>query len=172
MSADAFGVALGFATPPLIDQTLRQAADSYADTEKAEFLLWTALKADEECLGSYFSLYKFYFYKRMLPQAEEVALLGLETAARQGGFSPDWTQLDAQSADWKRVDAPQHFYLFTLKALAFMRLRLGRPHESQELLTKLQEIDPGDTVGASVIRDLALNATVHHGALDSRASLE
>lgn len=155
MSADAFGVATGFAAPPRIDAMLRQAADNYGDTKTAEFLLWTALKTDPECLGSYFSLYKFYFYKRMLPDAEEVALLALETAARQGGFSQDWMQLDAQSTDWRRVDAPQHFYLFTLKALAFMRLRLGRSEESHALLAKLSELDPHDSVGASVIRDLA-----------------
>jgi tetratricopeptide (TPR) repeat protein len=155
MSGDAFGVAVGFATPPRINAMLRQAADAYADTTQAEFLLWTALKTDPECLGSYFSLYKFYFYKRMLADAEEVALLAIETAARQGGFNADWTQLDANSADWKRVDAPQHFYLFTLKALAFMRLRLGRSDESHALLAKLLELDPLDTVGASVIRDLA-----------------
>ena len=155
MGADAFGVALGFATPPGIDATLRRAADAYADTQTAEFLLWTALKADESCLGSYFSLYKFYFYKRMLAEAEEVALMGLQTAARQAGIDPDWMRLTAASADWNRVDAPQHFYLFTLKALAFMRLRLGRPAECAELLAKLQELDPRDSVGASVIRDIA-----------------
>lgn len=155
MAADAFGVATGFDTPPRINEMLRQAADNYDDTTTAEFLLWTALKTDQECLGSYFSLYKFYFYKRMLPDAEEVALLALETAARQGGFDADWTQLDARSTDWKRVDAPQHFYLFTLKALAFMRLRLGRVDESHALLAKLLELDPHDSVGASVIRDLA-----------------
>ena len=155
MATDAFGVALGFAAPPRIDAMLRQAAEAYADTERAEFLLWTALKTDEECLGSYFSLYKFYFYKRKLAEAEEVALLGLEVAARQGGFTPDWTRLKADSVDWSRVDAPQHFYLFTLKALAFMRLRLERPEECAELLAKLQELDPKDSVGASVIRDVA-----------------
>ena len=158
MSGDAFGVATGFAAPPRIDAMLRQAADNYGDTKTAEFLLWTALKTDPECLGSYFSLYKFYFYKRMLPDAEEVALLALETAARLGGFDADWTRLDAQSVDWKRVDAPQHFYLFTLKALAFMRLRLGRSEESHALLAKLSELDPQDSVGASVIRDIALKA--------------
>lgn len=155
MNGDAFRLAIGFATPPRIDALLRQAAERYADTQQAEFLLWTALKTDPECLGSYFSLYKFYFYKRMLPDAEEVALLALETAARQGGFNPDWTQLDAQTCDWRRVDAPQHFYLFTLKALAFMRLRLGRAEESHQILAKLLELDPQDSVGASVIRDLA-----------------
>ena len=158
MAADAFGIAIGFDTPPRINEMLRQAANSYADTSTAEFLLWTALKTDPECLGSYFSLYKFYFYKRMLPDAEEGALRALETAARQGGFSQDWTQLDAQSTDWRRVDAPQHFYLFTLKALAFMRLRSGRTEESHALLAKLHELDPQDSVGASVIRDIALKA--------------
>jgi hypothetical protein len=155
MTADAFGLAIGFATPPIIEDTLRRAAQCYADTESAEFLIWTALKADPECLGSYFSLYKFYFYKRMLKEAEEVALLGLEAAAKKGGFSPDWTRLDAHSADWRRIDAPQHFYLFTLKALAFIRLRLGRAAESHALLAKLAELDPHDSVGASVIRELA-----------------
>lgn len=155
ITADAFGVAMGFATPPEIDEKLREAAACYDDTEKAEELLWTALKADPQCLGSYFSLYKYYFYKRMLKEAEGVALLGLGTAARLGGFDADWTKLDANTVDWNRVDAPQHFFLFTLKALAFMRLRQGYAEESHAILAKLKELDPLDTVGASVIRDLA-----------------
>lgn len=155
MSGDAFGVAIGFAAPPAIDEKLREAASCYDDTERAEELLWTALKADPNCLGSYFSLYKFYFYKRRLNEAEGVALLGLGTAAKLGGFTSDWTRLDANTVDWRRVDAPQHFFLFTLKALAFMRLRLGYAEESHALLAKLAELDPNDSVGASVIRDLA-----------------
>jgi hypothetical protein len=143
VSADAF------------DEKLREAASCYDDTEKAEELLWTALRSDPQCLGSYFSLYKFYFYKRMLREAEGVALLGLGTAARLGNFTSDWTLLNAQTVDWRRIDAPQHFFLFTLKALAFMRLRLGYAEESHAILAKLLELDPHDSVGASVIRDLA-----------------
>jgi len=148
------GIAEG-TVPPGVADWLAQAVASYHNTERAEFLLCTAQALAPECLPVYFALYKFYFYKRMLPQAEEVALNALEIAARQGAFSPDWTQLDVHSTDWRRVDAPQHFYLFTLKALAFIRLRLGRSEDSHALLAKLQELDPLDTVGASVIRDLA-----------------
>ncbi|MBI5752992.1 MAG: hypothetical protein HZA59_12760 [Hydrogenophilales bacterium] len=61
-----------------------------------------------------------------LREAEHAALPGLKAAAQQGGFSGDWTQLDTTSAAWSRVDGTQHFYLFTLKALAFTRLRLDR----------------------------------------------
>jgi hypothetical protein len=148
------GIAAG-ALPPGVADWLAQGVASYPNTERAEFLLCTAQALAPECLPVYFALYKFYFYKRMLPQAEEVALHALEIAARQGGFSPDWARLDVHSTDWRRVDAPQHFYLFTLKALAFIRLRLGRSEDSHALLAKLQELDPLDTVGASVIRDLA-----------------
>lgn len=148
------GIADG-AVPPAVADWLKQAVASYHNTERAEFLLCTAQALAPECLPVYFSLYKFYFYKRMLPQAEEVALQALDIAARQGGFSPDWTRLDAASTDWHRVDAPQHFFLFTLKALAFIRLRRGQSEASHAILAKLQELDPLDTVGGSVIRDLA-----------------
>ena len=148
------GIAEG-AVPPGVADWLAQAVASYHNTERAEFLLCTAQALAPECLPVYFSLYKFYFYKRMLPQAEEVALRALDIAAHQGGFSPDWTRLDAASADWGRVDEPQHFYLFTLKALAFIRLRQGLGDDSRAILAKLQELDPLDTVGGSVIRDLA-----------------
>jgi hypothetical protein len=148
------GIADG-AVPPAVADWLAQAVAAYHNTERAEFLLCTAQALAPDCLPVYFAMYKFYFYKLMLPQAEEVALQALDLAARQGGFSPDWPRLDACSTDWQRVDAPQHFYLFTLKALAFIRLRRGQAEDSQAILAKLQELDPLDTVGASVIRDLA-----------------
>jgi hypothetical protein len=50
------------------------------------------------------------------------------------------------------------FYHFSLKALAFIRLRRGDAEESLALLAKLAEIDPNDQVGAEVIRAL------HRGA--------
>lgn len=144
-----------FAAPAAIDEQLRAAADVYADTSAAETILQHALSLDPQCLASYFSLYKFYFYKHRLHDAECIALLGLETAARQGKFPADWQRLDARSSTWSRVDGPQHFYLFTLKALAFIRLRLNRAEAAHELLAKLAELDPRDSVGAGVIRTLA-----------------
>ncbi|GAO36771.1 hypothetical protein SCT_2186 [Sulfuricella sp. T08] len=140
---------------PDVDRYLQEAAAAYHDTPLAEQLLWRALAIDPACLKTYFSLYKFYFYKHRLDDAEHVTLTALETAARQGGFSPDWTVLTPASVDWSCIDAPQHFYLFSLKALAFIRLRRGKTEQSIALLAKLQELDPRDSVGSSVIRDLA-----------------
>ncbi len=158
MRSEPANAALGFAAPPEIEHHLRQAALVYHDTVAAENILQNVLARDPQCLAVYFSLYKFYFYKQRLQDAEQIALRGLTMAATQAGFDPDWTTLNSHSAAWQRVDGPQHFYLFTLKALAFMRLRLGQTAAAQSLLHKLAELDPADQVGANVIRDLAMGA--------------
>lgn len=147
--------ASGFEAPPVIAQRLREAAACYSDTAVAEQMLRAALADDPECLASYFSLYKFYFYKRRLHDAERIALRALSVAARQGGFNADWSVLTPDAAEWSRVDAPEHFYLFTLKALAFMRLCLERGDEARSILAKLKELDPRDSVGADVIRAMS-----------------
>ncbi len=140
---------------PVIAQLLKDAAAAYQQTNRAEAILWSAQAIDPACLPVYFALYKFYFYKFRLEDAEKVALMGLNTAAKLGGFPAEWSRLSFSDANWDSMDGAQHFYLFTLKALAFIRLRMGRRAESLELLVKLLELDPGDSVGSSVIRDLA-----------------
>ena len=141
--------------PAAVDHRLEDAAASYADGAHAETLLLEAWTLDPSCLPVYFALYKFYFYKSRLADAERIALAALGTVASQAGIPADWRQLTLQSADWTDTRGPQHFYLFSLKALAFIRLRRGRADETRALLAKLAELDPRDTVGGSVIGSLA-----------------
>lgn len=140
---------------PAIDRHLLDAARSYAYTSRAESLLLDAHKLDPECLPVYFSLYKFYFYSNRLHDAEQIVLAALDTAARQAGIPSDWSSLQADTAAWHDTGGPAHFYLFSLKALAFIRLRLGLTQAADELLNKLLELDTNDTVGSSVVRSLA-----------------
>lgn len=142
---------------------LERAMDSYADTELAETLLWKAQRLDAGALPVYFSLYKFYFYKGNLEQAELAARMALLAAAMQGGFNADWRSLRQDTADWTDYAAPAHFYLFSLKALAFIRLRLGDTAESFAILAKLMALDPADSVGASVIRAIATSISPFAG---------
>lgn len=86
--------------------------------------------------------------------------MALEISARQGGFSAEWETLTPLSMQWGKTDTPQHFFLFTLKALAFIRLRLGNIQGSHAILKKLRELDPIDQVGSSVILDLANRFTI------------
>lgn len=130
----------------------------YADTQLAETLLWQAHRLDPDALPVYFALYKFYFYKRNLENAELAARMALLSAARLGGFAADWQALQADSSDWSDYASPAHFYLFTMKALAFIRLRRGDADEAAIILAKLAELDPRDSVGALVIRSFAEGA--------------
>ena len=90
--------------------------------------------------------------------AEKVARQALTAAARRGAFETDWRRATIETADWRNRLGPQHFYLFSMKVLAFICLRQRRPEESREILDKLAEIDPEDSVGAAVIRDLIRGA--------------
>ncbi|MEQ1600695.1 MAG: hypothetical protein HOP04_03405 [Methylophilaceae bacterium] len=143
--------------PPRVAGYLAAAAAS-GDWRDAETLLWRAQAADPECLHVYYILYKFYFRHQRLSDAERAACLALDAAARQAHIHSNWRLLHKTSCDWSIVEAPQHFYLFSLKALAFIRLRQQRVEDASLILAKLYEIDPQDSVGASVIEAYATGA--------------
>lgn len=151
--------AYGGAVHGQVRDALERAAASYHDDrDAAGRWLEQAATADPDALAVYFARYKFHFYRNQLAEAEAAAREGLAAAATQGGFPADWRCLTAQSAVWSPAAGPMRFYLFSLKALAFIRLRRGDAEESLALLAKLAEIDPNDQVGAEVIRAL------HRGA--------
>lgn len=143
--------------PPRVAGYLSAAAAA-GDWREAESLLWRAQLAAPDCLHVYYVLYKFYFNHNRLGDAERAACLAMDAAARQAHIPSDWRLLDNTSCDWSVVDAPQHFYLFSLKALAFIHLRQQRTEDTKLLLAKLREIDLHDTVGASVIEAYAIGA--------------
>lgn len=138
-----------------ISQLLDAATQAWPETEKAEALLLEAQRLAPKALPVFFSLYKFYFYKGELEHAEHTVLEALATAALIGGFPTDWRVQSVESASWAQHDSPAHFYLFSLKALAFIRLRRGDRSTCIGILTKLMELDPADTVGSSVIATMA-----------------
>jgi hypothetical protein len=149
-------VLYGGETTEDIAELLEDAMSRYTETDKAEAKLVEALRRSPKSLPVHFSLYKFYFYKKRLVDADKVVQNSLLEAAHQGGFDPDWKSLNSSSTDWSNT--PAHFYLFSLKALAFIRLRQGDETGCLAVLNKLLELDQGDKVGASVISDIAKGA--------------
>lgn len=140
--------------PDHIDERLQAAVEARLDPARCEALLWEAHRLGPRVLPVFYALYKFYFNLRRLADAERVALIGLEAAAREGGFAADWRRLGPDATDWTAHGAPR-FFLFTLKALAFIRLRRGEREAALALLDALRRIDPADQVGYGVIALLA-----------------
>jgi hypothetical protein len=101
------------------------------------------------------ALYKLYFYRGFTDAAEQVVLEALSTAADSGGFDPDWNSLSPAGADWEAGEGPARVYLYSLKALSFIRLRQQDGGGAAEILAALHRLDPDDQVGAGVISELA-----------------
>jgi tetratricopeptide (TPR) repeat protein len=147
-STDLFGGDV----PPQVKHLVDQARDAETP-ERALALLWTAQVCAPDCPSLYYLLYKFHARHADFDQAEQAALKGLEVAADQALLPEDWRQVTADMADFSKPGAAR-FWLFTLKALAFIRLRL-KDHASARLyLDKVQELDPDGGAGASVIEAL------------------
>jgi hypothetical protein len=143
--------------PAAVNHLLQAAvAASSVDQSRAETLFLQAQALDTRCLQTYFALYKFYFFQKRLIDAERIVIAGLEEAARQGGFPSDYRRLAKNRHKWDLyANEITLFYLYTLKALAFIKLRLGFAIDAQLILSHLQHLDPEDISGASVIMDVA-----------------
>lgn len=141
--------------PEAVNQLLQAAvAASHTDKPLAEKLFKQAQQLDAHCLQTYFALYKFYFYQGRLLEAEHEVIAALQEAAQQGKFPCDYRRLARGQWDMYASETSL-FYLYTLKALAFIKLRQLQDAEARVILSLLQELDPEDRCGASVIMSLA-----------------
>ena len=143
--------------PPEVNRLLQMAvAASHSQKGVAEKLFKQAQQTDRGCLQTYFALYKFYFYQGRFHEAEREAVAALEQAAKQGGFPSDYRHLgrEQQAYDMYASDVSL-FYLYSLKALAFIKLRRQHVTEARGILSVMKSIDPEDRSGASVIMQLS-----------------
>lgn len=142
--------------PPEVNQLLQMAvAASHSEKPLAEKLFKQAQQLDRSCLQTYFALYKFYFYQGRLQEAEREVIAALEEASHQGCFPGDYRQLARlDSRDMYASDVAL-FYLYSLKALAFIKLRQQQTAEARAILAVMAIIDPEDRSGASVIMQLS-----------------
>jgi len=138
----------GGEVPPSARDLLRQATNAPAQTRAA--LLWTAQALSPQTLPLYYALYKHHAQRRELALAERAARRGLHEAARSAGLRDAGRRLDGSAADFA-ANGPARFWLFTLKALAFIALRSGRPEEARELLVRIAALAPEERIGNEVV---------------------
>lgn len=139
--------------PQAVNALLQSAVvKSRSDKLAAEQLFLKAKAADKHCLQTYFALYKFYFYQARLSEAEQCVDEALNEAAKQGEIPNDPQQLYAHDM---YANEARLFYLYTLKARAFIQLRLNQLALAETLLSVIRKLDPQDRSGASVIMQLS-----------------
>lgn len=94
------------------------------------------------------ALYRFYFYGHQLAQARAVGEDALAIA--RTALGPNFGDIPPGD-EATRGDAAVRFYLFTLKGLAYLNMRLGTLDEAQLMLKELRRLDPQDHVGGALL---------------------
>lgn len=139
--------------PEEIDALLQAGVAAYRrDHALANRLFRQALSAAPGELPIYFCLYKIHTYQGNLDDAQAAAEAGLMEAARQAGWPTKWRQWQVPPAS---PDGAGRFALYTLKALAFIRLRQDDKPAAVEILDHLRKLDPSGAVGWPVVEALA-----------------
>jgi tetratricopeptide (TPR) repeat protein len=142
----------GAGLPEAAERHLDQAARLYHRAELAEQHLREAQILAPDHAAVLIGLYRFFFYKGRLEEALDVACTCLGKAARDNNLAADWHCVRPGDADFSNFGASlPRFYLFTLKAYAYLQMRLGDTDEGHAAVQKLLELDPSDKVNAGVL---------------------
>lgn len=146
---------LGAGLPPEAERELQLAGMAYCEEDVAEAHLRSAFRLAPRHLAVYIGLYRFYFYKRRLRDALRIAEQCLAEGAERLGLSQDWREVEAADSDFDSYDAVlPRFYLFSLKAYAYLQMRLGDLDAGRAATAKLLELDPRNKLGGKVLMDV------------------
>ncbi|MEN6585462.1 MAG: hypothetical protein ABFE02_05325 [Sulfuricella sp.] len=145
----------GETLPPAAELCLQLAAKSYDDEPEAEKHLHEALALAPQHAAVYIAFYRFHFYRNRVRQALPYAELCLGLAARELKLNQDWRQVQREDASFGDFSAfVPRFFLFSLKAYGYLKLRLGELEEGRLAVAKVTQLDPADRVGAAVLLDV------------------
>ncbi len=140
--------------PAVAAEQLRLASLAYADSAKAEMHLTLARAVAPGNPVVKIGEYRYYFYKGRLQEALNVALDCLVIVAGEINIPSQWRSVEPYHANF-RGDEPAHrFYLFCLKAYAYLLLRQNRMAEGRDAVNKLLQLDPDNKVGGQVLLDV------------------
>ena len=140
-----------------VKEMITAAAENYA-TGNAELPLLKAYFLAPESLNVLVALNRFYYYQHRLEEALTATLKALAVIRPLIGFPEDWRDLQPSHIN----DAPAdlltqvRLYLFTLKAIGFLNMRLELLDVSQSIFEKLVGLDSKDRIGAKGLLELVI----------------
>lgn len=143
---------LGGGLPAEVEGLITQAGLVRSDRAQAEPLLHKARELAPSHPATLIAMYRFHFYGHRLKEARSVAQESLSIA--RSALGQDLSVNDEQA----RFDAATRFYLFALKAYAYLSLRLGDTDTARNTLAELRQLDPQDRVGGGLLTHVLARA--------------
>lgn len=141
---------------PVAEEQLRLASHAYANSAKAEMHLTLAKVIAPNNPVVHIGEYRYYFYKGRLQEALKVAETCLVTIAKELDLPHDWNHVLPAHANFSSEEPSLRFYLFCLKAYAYLLLRLEKIEEGWAATYKLLSLDTHNKVGGQLLLDVLL----------------
>jgi len=150
--------------PPTVVGLMNDAAAAYAE-DGSELPLLKAYFLAPEQLTVLVGLYRYYFYKHRMSDADVVAVRAMQVAGHRLGLPDDWPLVDemALACAASRSIGLLRFWLLALKARAVLALRDGRLGVGRQMLEKLLELDQHDRLGAKPLLAVLRSADSEDG---------
>lgn len=139
-------------------QALIQYASELYSSGEAELPLLQAFLRAPESLNVLVSLNRFYYYQHRLEEALLISERALVLIREGIAFPEDWRQLERTHIS----EAPKDWltrirlYLFTLKSIGFLNMRMENLELSRGIFEKLVALDDKDRIGAKALLALVL----------------
>ncbi|MEI6067718.1 MAG: hypothetical protein WCP96_10280 [Methylococcaceae bacterium] len=140
-----------------VKEMIATAAENYA-TGEAELPLLKAYFLAPESLNVLVALNRFYYYQHRLEEALCATLKALAVIRPLIAFPDDWRELQPSHITNTPADllTQVRLYLFTLKAVGFLNMRLNNLDVSQHIFEKLVGLDSKDRIGAKGLLELVV----------------
>jgi tetratricopeptide (TPR) repeat protein len=144
-----------------VKEMIDMAAEHYADGD-AEQPLLKAYALAPESLNVLVALNRFYYYQHRLVDALAVTKKALSVIRPLVAFPENWHLLELGHITETPAEllTQVRLYLFTLKAIGFLNMRLENLDESQAIFEKLVSLDSKDRIGAKGLLELVVKRKV------------
>jgi tetratricopeptide (TPR) repeat protein len=140
-----------------IADLIATAAENYA-AGTAELPLLKAYFLAPQSLNVLVALNRFYYYQHRLEDALAATCKALAIIRPLVSFPENWRDLQMAhiTATPAGLLTQVRLYLFTLKAIGFLNMRLEQLDVSQAIFEKLVSLDSQDRIGAQDLLELVL----------------
>ncbi|TAK63440.1 hypothetical protein [Methylobacter sp.] len=146
-----------------VEELIATAAENYASGD-AELSLLQAYFLAPESLNVLVALNRFYYYQHRLEEALAATTKALVVIRPSIAFPEHWQELQISHITDASADSLTNvrMYLFTLKAIGFLNMRLENLDLSQAIFEKLVELDSKDRIGAQGLLELVIKRKKEH----------
>ena len=140
-----------------VKEMIATAAENY-ETGDAELPLLKAYFLAPESLNVLVALNRYYYYQHRLEDALQATLKALAVIRPLIDFPEDWRELQPSHLSNAPTEllTQVRLYLFTLKAIGFLNMRLENLDVSQGIFEKLVGLDSMDRIGAKGLLELVV----------------